>query len=294
MTTKARGPLRRRAADAAPRIPTGLLRCPRCGRSLRPRRESLVCSRGHTHVALEGIYDLWPGNLPAPTLDWFATPYGLLYDTAIKERWLARLAGRVGWGTDVDRMFRLMDAGVKVGPAEVVLDVPVGGAPALRSAAGRMLGTYIGVDLSMEMLRRAEVERTAEGLRNVLLLRGDITRLPLTSSSVDRALCFNGLHVLPDKAAALQELHRVLKPGGTLTGNAVVGEPGSLMRPWFNRSWLFFHPALATDLRRVALAAGFVRWEEEQEGSMLYFEAETGLPKRPASLQRRRGLRHNR
>jgi len=237
-----------------------------------------------------GIYDLWPASVPAPGLDWFATPYGVVYDTAIKERWLARLAGRLGWGTDIDQMYRMMDAGVKSDPGEVVLDVPVGGAPPLRAAPGRLRGTYIGIDLSHEMLRRADAERRADGLDNVVLARGDITHLPLANQSVDRALCFNGLHVLPDKAAALAELHRVLKPGGRLSGNAVVGLAsglGSLLRPWFSRDWLFFHPADPTELQRMALAAGFSRWDQQQDGSMLYFEAERDLAGATRTKRRR-------
>lgn len=272
-------PRHRRGSDAAEGTPNGVLACPECQRPLRPLRGELLCSRGHAYSAIGGIYDLWPASVPAPGLDWFATPYGLLYDSAIKERWLARLAGRLGWGTNIDQMYRMMDAGVKTSPGEVVLDVPVGGAPPLRAAPGRLRGTYIGVDLSFEMLRRADVERQAEGLTNVVLVRGDITHLPLARRSVDRALCFNGLHVIPDKAAALRELHRVLRPGGLLHGNAVVSDPsqlGALLRPWFSRGWLFFHPADPAELQRLALDAGFVRWDQQRDGSMLYFEAERG------------------
>ena len=236
-----------------------------------------MCSRGHAYSAVGGIYDLWPPSVSSPGRDWFATPYGLVYDTAIKERWLARLGGRLGWGTDIDRMYRMMDAGVKNAPGEVVLDVPVGGAPPLRAAPGRLLGTYIGVDLSYEMLRRADAERRAEGLQNVVLARGDISHLPLANRSVDRALCFNGLHVIPDKAAALAELHRVLRPGGLLHGNVAVSDAtpvGTLLRPWFSRGWLFFHPADAEELGSQALQAGFARWDQQRDGSMLYFEAE--------------------
>jgi ubiquinone/menaquinone biosynthesis C-methylase UbiE len=270
-------PRRRRSTDALAGIPAGVLACPDCGRSLRGDGDGVRCSRGHLFRCLEGIFDLRPHNVPAPGADWFATPYGRAYDTGIKERWLGRLVARVGWGTDIDRMYRMMDDGVKNRPGEVVLDVPVGGAPPLRSAPGRLRGTYIGVDISREMLRRADHERRAEGLRNVILARGDMTHLPLADGSVDRALCFNGLHVIPHKAVALQELHRVLKPGGMLRGNVVVTDTSArarLLRPWLEASWLFFHPADPDELRRLARDAGFARWDQEREGSMLYFEGQ--------------------
>ena len=273
----ARAPRTRRGTDAAGSAPAGILACPDCHRVLRPDGDGLRCSRGHAYSAVNGVIDLWPPSIPTPGTDWFATPYGVVYDRGIKERWLARAVARAGWGTDIDRMYRQMDAGVKAAAGEVVLDVPVGGAPPLRSAPGRMRGLYIGIDLSTEMLRRADRERRAEGLDNVLLVRGDMTHLPLRDRSIDRALCFNGLHVIPDKAAALSELHRVLKPGGTLSGNVVISDTsrrGRVLRPWFSRSWLFFHPADPGELRALARDAGFSRWDAERDGSMLYFEAE--------------------
>lgn len=270
-------PRRRRSTDVLAGVPAGVLACPECGRLLRRDGNSLRCSKGHDFPCIHGIFDLWPRSVPAPGPDWFATPYGLVYDTAIKERWLARIAGRLGWGTDIDRMYRMMDDGVKTRPGEVVLDVPVGGAPPLRSAPGRLRGTYIGIDLSPEMLRRADRERRIEGLQNVILARGDMSHLPLADRSIDRALCFNGLHVIPDKAAALEELHRVLKPGGVLRGNVVVSDPGARgqwLRRWFGWSLLFFHPADPDELRRLAHDAGFARWDQERDGSMLFFEGE--------------------
>jgi SAM-dependent methyltransferase len=269
-------PRRRRSTDALAEIPRGVLACPQCGRLLGGDGGGLTCSRGHQFPCVDGVFDLWPRDVAAPGRDWFATPYGVVYDSGIKERWLGRLGGRLGWGTDIDRMYRMMDDGVKTDAGEVVLDVPVGGAPPLRAAAGRLRGTYIGIDLSPQMLKLADRERRAERLQNVVLARGDISHLPLADRSVDRALCFNGLHVIPDKAAALAELHRVLKPGGVLRGTVVTDASGRgrLLRPWFGRAWLFFHPADPDQLRRLAETAGFAPWEQDREGSMLYFKGE--------------------
>lgn len=266
--------MKRRAGDATPGPAIGALACPGCGRPLAFVGNDLECPQGHRFPALDGYYDLWPPGRPAPPVDWFATPYGKVYDAVIKERWLARVGGRVGWGTDIDRMYRMMDEGVRAGAGQVVLDVPVGGAPPLRTAPGRLLGTYIGIDLSDAMLRRAARERADAGLENVVLARGDATSLPLVDRAVDRILCFNGLHVLPDKLTALQEFHRVLKPGGEIFGNVVILDRDPLARvrrPWFSRPWLFFHPADADELAALAQDAGFAEWDQDPEGAMLYF-----------------------
>jgi ubiquinone/menaquinone biosynthesis C-methylase UbiE len=261
----------RRSTDQASNSGLASLACPGCGRPLKVYGDELMCTRRHRYEVFDGIFDLWPPDRPAPERDWFSTPYGTVYDAAIKERWLARIGGRLGWGTSFERMYQMMDEGVKCEPGEVVLDVPVGGAPPLRSAAGRLRGTYIGIDLSEAMLRRAAAERHSEGLENVILGRGDAAHLPIADASVDRILCFNGLHVMPDKGAVLAEFHRVLKPGGSVLGNVVI--VGSTSRPWLSRSGLFFHPANAGELEALAYAAGFESWEPEPEGSMLYFKA---------------------
>ena len=267
--------MKRRATDQSTEVATKVLACSADHGRLQVDLDALVCPRGHTFLFRDGFFDMWPPDAPELGMDWFNTPYGLVYDTGIKERWLARLAGRIGWGADIGQMYELMDEGVKCAAGEVVVDVPCGGAPPLRSAAGRLKGTYVGIDLSEAMLQRAVTERHAEDLDNVVLARGDATRMPLKDRSVDRILCFNGLHVLPDKAAALTEFHRVLRPGGEVWGNVVTSDTslnGMLTRPWFSRPWLFFHPADPVELELTAFDSGFASWDQQQQGSMVFFK----------------------
>jgi SAM-dependent methyltransferase len=252
------------------------LTCPDCNGRLRADAGTLVCARGHRLSAPEGFFNLWPRTDAPPRLDLFSTPYGWLYDTGVKERTLARLAARVIFGADVGPMYDLMDAGVRCAPGEVVVDVPCGGAPVLRTAPGRMRGTYIGIDLSEEMLRRAVAVKLSEGLGDeVILARGDAFRLPLVSGTVDRLLCFNGLHVMPDKPALLGEFRRVLKPGGELWGSVLVddGVPARHARPWLRPARAFFHPADAGALEGDAHTAGFAAWETSRSGPQLVFSA---------------------
>lgn len=66
----------------------------------------------------------------------------------------------------------------------------------------------VGVDLAIEMLRRAQ----AGGLDR--LVRGDITALPLRSHTFDAVLAVHVLHLVPDWRAVLAEAVRVLRSTG--------------------------------------------------------------------------------
>jgi ubiquinone/menaquinone biosynthesis C-methylase UbiE len=52
---------------------------------------------------------------------------------------------------------------------------------------------------------------------------GDGQRLPFADASFDGVICLNALHHMPDYAAALSEIRRIVKPGA----RAVFSEPGS-------------------------------------------------------------------
>jgi ubiquinone/menaquinone biosynthesis C-methylase UbiE len=66
------------------------------------------------------------------------------------------------------------------------------------------------------MLSRAAQERDAAGLANLGLVRGDAAALPFRHRSFDAACCFAALHLFADPFAALDEMRRVLGPGGRI------------------------------------------------------------------------------
>lgn len=79
-----------------------------------------------------------------------------------------------------------------------------------------------GIDLSHEMLT-GFVGRAPDARGNVLLLRGDMGKLPLQSNAFDVILCRSALHHMDDEVAVLTEVCRILKPNGRL----VLGEPAN-------------------------------------------------------------------
>jgi ubiquinone/menaquinone biosynthesis C-methylase UbiE len=75
--------------------------------------------------------------------------------------------------------------------------------------------TITGIDLSSAMLAIART-RASELGRQVDLHEGDAQRLPFDDESFDTVVCALSLCSIPNPAAAIAEMRRVLVPGGTL------------------------------------------------------------------------------
>lgn len=99
-----------------------------------------------------------------------------------------------------------------------LLDVGCGTGAASRRAA-TVAAYVVGIDLSSEMLRQASL--LAGGLDKVGFVRAEAEALPFADASFAAAICTNSVHHYPEPARAVQEIVRVLAPGGRL----VVGDP---------------------------------------------------------------------
>lgn len=106
-------------------------------------------------------------------------------------------------------------------PGDTVLDLGCGPANQLAMIARLNPDVrFVGMDLSEEMLGHAQETVRGQGLQNVSLQKGDITRLEgYGDASVDAIYSTVVLHHLPDLShleAVFHEVGRVLKPGGGL------------------------------------------------------------------------------
>lgn len=101
---------------------------------------------------------------------------------------------------------------------EMVLDIGCGaGLDAFLAAqkVGRT-GKVIGVDMTPEMVEKAQ-DITKEGkYKNVEFRLGAIENLPVADQSIDVAISNCVINHCPDKLAAFKEVFRVLKPDGRM------------------------------------------------------------------------------
>jgi len=134
----------------------------------------------------------------------WASPIGsMLYDNAqaLSRRVLSAWQHPIEW--------------LNIPPGGTALDVgsgPGNVTASLGRAAGAD-GLALGVDISEPMLTRAV---RAEAGPQVGFLRADAQRLPLRDNTVDAVVSIAVLQLIPDPAAALAEMARVLRPGGRL------------------------------------------------------------------------------
>ena len=111
----------------------------------------------------------------------------------------------------LDAIHRWLD---RCRPGGTVLEIGVGTGDLFASLHGRF-GEVAGFDVSVEMARLARRRlRAARPEARGALLAADAQRIPLASMTFDGVVALDVLEHLPDPRAAVEEVVRVLRPGG--------------------------------------------------------------------------------
>jgi SAM-dependent methyltransferase len=168
-----------------------------------------------------------------PSAAWAAGhPWSVVYDFFVERESLARVAGRVAFGTDTSLLYEAINATRELPAGSSVLDIPTGGGVALRGLRPGQGIRYVAADISPDMLERAQRVARELGVEDQVEFRtADVERLPFGVGQFDRVISFAGLHCFPRPRVAVLEIARVLRPGGDFTGSVFLTDTGIRYKP---------------------------------------------------------------
>lgn len=106
----------------------------------------------------------------------------------------------------------------RLSPGCRVLDVACGTCDVALEASRQLKGCVriLGLDFSHGMLRLGKKKLKKNRNRTISLVNGDALALPLGPERFDAVFIAFGIRNIMDRKGAVQEFHRVLKPGGRL------------------------------------------------------------------------------
>jgi ubiquinone/menaquinone biosynthesis C-methylase UbiE len=158
-------------------------------------------------------------------------------------------------------------------PGWSVLDVATGLAPVARLAAAAVGpgGRVVASDISAPMLTRAAARPRADGWATTEFLQSRAEAIDASDDNFDAVFCQYGLQYFDDRASAIGEMRRVVRPGGVVVVSTWAAErPLGLFGPMaetlaelglpepFARA---FDPAIdclsAAELKELLRTAGF-------------------------------------
>ncbi|MFV0526921.1 MAG: class I SAM-dependent methyltransferase [Acidimicrobiales bacterium] len=157
-------------------------------------------AEGHPEAGQGEVRRLFTADRDGARWDGFYRPGASGFDAELFRRRCRYAADQVLARVPPDG--RLLDLGCGAGPLSALL-----------ADAGR---TTVAGDLSTDMLRFARTRLAGSGHWPHPLLQADTQRLPFPDAAFDGVVALGVISYVPDRGAALAEIHRILRPGGLL------------------------------------------------------------------------------
>lgn len=147
-------------------------------------------------------------------------------------------------------------------PNDHVLEVGFGPGLAIKSAAQLASDGFVaGIDFSETMVKQAS-KLNFQGIESgrIELKNADVSSIPYNSEAFDKVFAVNIIYLWPDLVSTVQELRRVLRPGGLL---ALYLAPLELVNKLGLRRSRLFTIHEVDDVVRVLREAGFTNTRVE-------------------------------
>jgi SAM-dependent methyltransferase len=154
------------------------------------------------------------------------------YDWTVEHRRVGGAIWRLGMQSDLGLLYAAAEEIGRQPKGSRILDIPCGGGVALRGLRPGQGVSYVAADIAQTMLDRTMDAARERGLDSQVEPRiADVGELPFEDGSFDLVVSFTGLHCFPDPARAVVEMVRVLRPGGVITGSALLNDTGFRHEP---------------------------------------------------------------
>ncbi len=212
-----------------------LLRCPRCKHRLTWSPHALTCADCDTTYDIQHgslpLYDLYIDDNPKepgrdPTQVWDRNIFERRYEFIGYHENGVEFEKRIGWPEELshfhfDRVKKRMLEWIQPKAGHRVLDVGCGAGYFLylireKYQAQGVTPMVTGVDISTAQLSYMVRKMSKEGIGDAVVVHGNGEYLPFEDHSFDLVTCSEVLEHIRNPLRALSEMHRVLKPGGTL------------------------------------------------------------------------------
>jgi SAM-dependent methyltransferase len=190
-----------------------------------------------------------------------------------------------------DDLEQLIAWGRALAPTRV-LDMATGGGHTALAFAG-IAGRVVAYDVTEPMLRAARGLLTQRGATTAAFVGGDVEALPFHDGTFDVVTCRIAAHHFADVAAAVREVRRVLRPGGSFLLQDILGHDDgeaaafvteverrrdpSHVRAYRAVEWKAFLRAAGLTLMDTAVVAKGRPWEEWTSRTRMTPEARRDL-----------------